>query len=155
YLHCLLTELHAVCYGALVLLPQDVLPPSALLPRTAMRSHHDGPEAKQLAALTRRRMLQVGLLGGLGLTLPQVLRQEARGETNTFARARSVIFLWLQGGVSHHETFDMKPDAPAEVRGQFRPIQTNLPGVVVGEHLVQLAKMMDRLAVIRSVTHGE
>jgi len=112
-----------------------------------MPSHHE--------PLTRRRLLQAGLLGGLGLSLPRLLRHEARGETNRFARARSVIFLWLQGGVSHHETFDMKPDAAADIRGPFNPIQTNLPGVTVGEHLVRLAKMMDKLAVVRSVTHGE
>ncbi|MBL8795179.1 MAG: DUF1501 domain-containing protein, partial [Planctomycetia bacterium] len=111
------------------------------------------PSCREL--ITRRRMLQVGLLGGLGLSLPQWLCHEARGETNRFARAKSVIFLWLQGGVSHHETFDLKPDAPADIRGPFNPIQTNLPGVTVGEHLVRLSRMMDKLAVVRSVTHGE
>lgn len=120
-----------------------------------MPSHHDRPERERSDRITRRRMLQVGLLGGLGLSLPQLLRHEARGESDRFARAKSVIFLWLQGGVSHHETFDMKPEAPADIRGPFSPIRTNLPGVFVGEHLVRLSRMMDKLAVIRSVTHGE
>lgn len=112
-------------------------------------------EHRSLSSLSRRRALQVGALGGLGLTLPQVLRHEARAAPTTTPKAKSVILLWLQGGVSHHETFDTKPDAPDDVRGEFVPIQTNLPGVVIGEHMPRLANMMDRLAVIRSVTHKD
>jgi uncharacterized protein (DUF1501 family) len=104
--------------------------------------------------LTRRRALQVGALGGLGITLPGILRQEARAD-GTSPKAKSVILLWLQGGVSHHETFDPKPDAPDDVRGEFKTIATRLPGYRIGEHLPKVAALMDRLAVIRSVNHVE
>ncbi|MCA9248862.1 MAG: DUF1501 domain-containing protein, partial [Planctomycetales bacterium] len=103
----------------------------------------------------RRRALQLGAIGGIGLSLSDLLRQESRAASSVNAKAKSVIFLWLQGGVSHHETFDMKPDAPADVRGEMRPISTNMPGVFVGEQLPRIATMMDKLAVIRSVTHTE
>ena len=96
-------------------------------------------------------------MGALGswLSLSALLRQQAQAAAPHAAKAKSVILLWLQGGVSHHETFDPKPDAPRDVRGELNPIKTNLPGVYVGEYLPRLAKMMDRLAVIRSVTHAE
>lgn len=87
--------------------------------------------------------------------MPGVLSQEAQAASATRAKAKSVILLWLQGGVSHHETFDTKPDASEDVRGEFVPIQTNLPGVVIGEYMPKLATMMDKLAVIRSATHTD
>lgn len=103
---------------------------------------------------SRRSALQLGVFGGLGLTLPQFLRRQAiAGETK--AKAKSVIMLWLQGGVSHHETFDMKPDASSEIRGEFSPISTNQPGTFVGEYYPRLSRMMDKLAVVRSMTHSE
>lgn len=105
--------------------------------------------------LTRRECLQVGALGGLGLTLPRLLRHEATAGGHPSPAAKSVILLWLQGGVSHHETFDPKPDAPEDVRGEFKTIPTKLPGYRVGEYLPKTAAIMDRLAVIRSVTHPE
>jgi len=108
-----------------------------------------------LLPVSRRRALQIGALGGLGLSLPGILRHEAQAASAATAKAKSVILLWLQGGVSHHETFDTKPDAPEDVRGEFVPIQTNLPGVMIGEHMPRLATMMDKLAVIRSATHGD
>ena len=82
--------------------------------------------------LTRRRLLQVGGLGLLGLSLPALLRASGRGRA---ARAKSVIFLHQWGGPSCHDTFDMKPDAPAEIRGEFKPIDTSAPGVHVCESL--------------------
>ena len=112
-------------------------------------------EHRAMRCFSRRRALQVGALGGLGLTLPHILRHEAQGAATTTPKAKSVILLWLQGGVSHHETFDTKPDATEDVRGEFVPIKTNLPGVVIGEHMPKLASMMDKLAVIRSATHGD
>lgn len=114
-------------------------------------------EHRLLLPLSRRQALRVGALAGLGLSLPGVLRQEAQGAAaaGAAAKAKSVILLWLQGGVSHHETFDTKPDATDDVRGEFVPIKTNLPGVYVGEHMPRLAGMMDKLAVIRSATHGD
>ena len=108
--------------------------------------------------LNRRQALQVGVLGGLGVSLANTYQQEAAAavaNSATAGKAKSVILLWLQGGVSHHETFDPKPDATADVRGELTPIKTNLPGVTVGELMPKLATMMDKLAVVRSVTHTE
>ena len=111
---------------------------------------------REYRCLTNRRgFLRVGAIGGLGLSLADALRQSSQAATPRTAKAKSVILLWLQGGVSHHETFDTKPDATADVRGEMVPITTNLPGVFIGEHLPRLATMMDKLAVIRSVTHSE
>src|SRR3954451_5610252 len=84
--------------------------------------------------VSRREWLRVGGLSVLGLSLADLLRSEARARepaavarAATFGRAKSVIFLWLQGGPPQHETFAPKPDAPAEIRGPFKPIQTNIP----------------------------
>jgi hypothetical protein len=112
-------------------------------------------EHRALADLSRRQALQVGALAGLGVTLPGMLRREALAGPTTTVKAKSVILLWLQGGVSHHETFDPKPFASEEIRGEFHTIATNLPGERIGQHLPKLSQMMDRLAVIRSVTHKE
>src|SRR5262249_53324217 len=71
----------------------------------------------------------------------------------TDARDKSLIVLWLWGGPSHMETFDLKPDAPAEYRGEFRPIPTNVPGLEISEHLPLLARMADKLAIVRSLSH--
>src|SRR5262249_9026871 len=72
-------------------------------------------------------------------------------EGATFGRAKSVIFLWLQGGPPQHETFDPKPDAPAEIRGAFRPIATNVPGIRFCELLPRTARIADKLAIVRSI----
>ncbi len=109
--------------------------------------------------INRREWLRVGGLSTVGLSLASLLRHEAAavGVRNasalpsTFGRAKSVIFLWLQGGPPQHETFDPKPDAPAEIRGPFRPIQTNVPGVHFGELLPRTARIADKLAVVRSI----
>lgn len=81
-----------------------------------------------------------------GLTLPGLLRAEAGKRSH-----KSVIMIYLSGGMAHQDTFDLKPDAPSEVRGEFRPIATNLPGVRVCEHLPMLAKCMDKLVVLRAL----
>ncbi|MBW3540002.1 MAG: DUF1501 domain-containing protein [Planctomycetes bacterium] len=103
---------------------------------------------------SRRRMLSASL-GALGLPGFLRLKGQARAGTAVASRrtARSCIVLYCWGGMSHHETFDPKPDAPAEIRGEFRPISTAVPGVFVGEHIPRLAAVMDRLAVIRSIHH--
>ncbi len=114
--------------------------------------------------VSRREWLRVGGLSLLGLSLPALLRAETRpasprpapGLTTglhgaTFGRARSVIFLWLQGGPPQHETFDPKPDAPAEIRGPFKPIATNVPGIHFSELLPRTARVADKLAVVRSM----
>ena len=102
--------------------------------------------------VSRRDVLRIGALGLGGLTLGQVLRLQAGGaEHRENRRGKSVIWIWLRGGASHIDSFDMKPDAPAEVRGEFRPIQTNVPGIEICEHLPLMAGMMDRLAIVRGI----
>jgi hypothetical protein len=103
--------------------------------------------------LARRDFLRVGGLGLCGLTLADLLRNEARAETPT--RPKSVIYVVLGGGPSHVDTWDLKPDAPAEFRGPFNPIATKLPGVRICEHLPMQAQMMDQLALIRGIRSVE
>src|SRR4051812_10172124 len=102
----------------------------------------------------RRGLLKLGMLGGLGLTLTDVLRLQA-GDTPSLSQKRptSVIVLHMRGGPSQLETFDMKPDAPAEFRGEFNPIATNVPGVHICELLPMTAKVMDKFSVVRSLCH--
>ena len=97
---------------------------------------------------TRRDVLRVGTAAALGLTLPQLLRAES---VKPRASADHCILIFLNGGPSHHDMWDMKPDAPAEVRGEFRPIDTNVPGVRICEHFPLMARMMDKFAVVRSL----
>src|SRR6478672_7809199 len=109
-----------------------------------MLSYSDG--------LNRRSFLRVGALAGLGLTLPQLLQARA---ANPPAKDLNVILLWMGGGPSNIDTFDMKPDAPAEIRGEFSSIDTNVPGVRVCEHLPLMSRMMDKVCLIKSVAHPE
>lgn len=107
-------------------------------------------------AWLRRSAVGAGFIGPLGLTLPQLLAAETSGTAagsrdRTFGRAKSVIFLWLQGGPPQHETFDPKPDAPAEIRGPFQPISTNVPGIQICETLPRTARIADKLAIMRSL----
>jgi hypothetical protein len=104
--------------------------------------------------LKRRDFLKVGAIGaGVGgLSLSGFLRLASAGEVNE-AKAKSAIFINLQGGPSHMDTFDLKPDSPAEFRGQFNPIKTNVEGVEISEHLPNLAKCADKFAILRGVTH--
>jgi hypothetical protein len=102
--------------------------------------------------ITRRRLLQVGGLGLLGLNLPGLLRAAEGGRRK--ARARSVIFLHQYGGPSCHDTFDMKPAAPEAVRGELKPIATSLPGVSVCELLPRTARVMDKVTLVRGVHHA-
>src|SRR5687768_14907878 len=96
---------------------------------------------------TRRRVLEVGGLGLAGLSLPRLLRADA-GAARRPARAKSVILFFLQGGQSQLDVWDMKPDAPEGIRGEFRPIKTNVPGIEISEHLPRLARMADRYAIV-------
>jgi hypothetical protein len=113
--------------------------------------HLCGPGTRLCDGVTRREFLRVGGLGVAGLTLPSLLA--ARAAAPTRARARSVIQLFMWGGPSQHETFDPKPSAPDGIRGDFKPIATNVPGVRVCEHLPGMAAMADRYAIVRSLTH--
>ncbi len=103
--------------------------------------------------ITRRELLQVGYSGLLGIGLPSLLASRAHASA-TGGRGKSVILIFLTGAPSHIDTFDPKPEAPAEVRGSFRPIDTVAPGVRVCEPLPLLAARADRWAVVRSMTHG-
>ncbi len=98
--------------------------------------------------ISRRSFLQVGSLALGGLSLPQVLQA---AQTGGGPSHKAAIMVYLSGGLSHHDTFDMKPEAPREIAGEFRPIATRVPGIHVSEHLPRLAGMMDKLAVVRSI----
>jgi hypothetical protein len=102
--------------------------------------------------LSRRGFLQVGAFGA-GLTLADAYRAQAKaGGANQRSRAfKSAIFVYLPGGPSHMDMYDLKPDAPKEYRGEFKPIATSVPGVQICEHMPLQAKMFDRLAVVRSL----
>src|SRR5262245_16024108 len=111
-------------------------------------------------SISRRELLRVGGLSALGLSLPALLEARTNSGSDrgagTFGRAKNVIFLWLQGGPPQHETFDPKPDAPAEIRGEFRPIATNVPGIKICELLPRTAAIVDQLAIVRSMcTHSD
>jgi hypothetical protein len=112
-------------------------------------------------AVSRREFLRVGGLGAAGLALPDLLRaREARASRpagprpGTFGRARACIILFMDGGPPQMDTFDLKPDAPAEVRGEFKPIATNVPGIRISEHFPRIARHADKLALVRSVHIG-
>ena len=100
----------------------------------------------------RRDVLRIGSLTGLGLSLVDLLRARAIATEPQRVRAKSCILLWLDGGPSHLESFDLKPSAPAEVRGPFQPINTNVAGIQISELLPETAKVTDKLAIIRSMT---
>lgn len=106
--------------------------------------------------VSRRDFLRIGTLGTLGLSLPLFLRQQASAatESKNKTRAKSVLLVYLGGGLSHHDSFDLKPDAPAEIRGKYSPIDSNVPGLRVGELLPHMAKAMDKVALIRSGAHN-
>src|SRR6476659_10823476 len=101
--------------------------------------------------LNRRSMLKVGALALGGLTLPNLLKARAAGGSS--ANRKSVILVWLAGGPSHIDMYDLKPNAPAEVRGEFKPIATNVPGIQIDEHLPRQSKIFDKLSVVRSACH--
>src|SRR5262245_5552483 len=110
--------------------------------------------------LTRRDLLWAGGLSLFNLGLSDFLRladaqaaDPALKPARSFGRAKACILLYLYGAPSQIETFDMKPDAPVEVRGEFRPIRSRLPGLDVCEHLPSLAQVMDRVTVVRSLSH--
>ncbi len=104
--------------------------------------------------VTRRSFLQVGTAGLAGMALPGLLRLEQAGAVETpRARIRNCITIFLVGSPGQLDTWDMKPDAPAEVRGKFRPIRTNVPGVQICEHFPLMARMMDKVALLRSLHH--
>ncbi len=102
-------------------------------------------------SMTRRRLLQVGGVGALGLALPRLLQA---GSPSRVSTAKSCIFIVQYGGCSHLDSLDLKPDAPLEVRGPFKPIATNVPGIRIAEHLPRLAQLANRFTIVRSMSHG-
>jgi hypothetical protein len=113
-----------------------------------------------LSGQSRRSFLHVGFCGGIGLSLAQYFRlQSAQADIKNYeskeGTAKSVIFIFLPGGMAHQESFDPKPYAPIEYRGPMSSIETSVPGVFINERWVQTAKIMDKITICRSMTHGE
>lgn len=120
------------------------------------------PSQRHPAGLTRRELLQVGYSGLLGLGLPGVLARQTiaangtQGAPGAVPRTpKSVLLVFLTGAASHHDTFDMKPDAPPEIRGEFQGIATRVPGFQICEHLPQLAGRANKYAIVRSLSHRD
>jgi hypothetical protein len=106
--------------------------------------------------VSRRQALRLGSVGLIGgLTLPRLLELEAVAASGQGAKAKSVIFLFLEGGPSTIDMWDLKPDAPAEIRGPYEPIATNVPGTFVGEHCPLTAKIADKFTILRSHSHKD
>jgi hypothetical protein len=102
----------------------------------------------------RRDFLKVGTLGLIGLNLPSYLRYLSAAEKTASITDRSAIFIYLGGGQTHMDTWDLKPDAEAEYRGEFKPIDSNVPGIQICEHLPHMARQADKYTILRSVTHN-
>lgn len=105
---------------------------------------------------TRRTALRLGTAGLLGgLTLPRLLQFEATAATKTASQAKSCIFLFLEGGPSTIDMWDMKPDAAVEIRGPYKPIATSVPGTFIGEHLPRCAKLAHKYTILRNHSHND
>jgi hypothetical protein len=103
---------------------------------------------------SRRDFLRLGAVGALGITLPGILRAQELETAQRKARARSVILVYLGGGLSHHDSFDPKPEAPPEIRGVYKSIDTSVSGLQIGELLPRMAQAMNRLTLVRSGAHN-
>jgi hypothetical protein len=110
---------------------------------------------RNFTGVTRRDCLQLGLGALWGGGLATALRLRAEASDATAPRPTSCILIWMDGGPTHYETFDPKPDAPAEIRGQFQPIATKVPGTYFSEHAQKLAAIADKLAIVRSIQHND
>lgn len=107
--------------------------------------------------LMRRDFIQLGLRGAMGLGLCDLLRLKARAAEQGGGTGKTVncIMIWLDGGPSHFETFDPKPDAPADIRGTFKTVPTSVPGVHFSEPVTKLAGIFDKFTVVRSLCHKD
>jgi hypothetical protein len=116
------------------------------------------PLKRNCAGIARRDFLRLGLGGALGLGMTDLLRLRAAGAKAAAAgtgKAVNCIMVWLDGGPSHYETFDPKPDAPSDIRGEFKSIPTTVPGVHFSEVVPKLAKTFDKFTVVRSIAHKD
>jgi hypothetical protein len=105
-------------------------------------------------ALSRRDVLHVGVLAAGGFTLAELMQRRANA-AESGARGKSVIMIWLRGGASHIDSYDVKPAAPPEIRGEFQPIATNVAGIEICEHLPLHASIMDKLAIVRGIKSND
>ncbi|HVS33981.1 MAG TPA: DUF1501 domain-containing protein [Gemmataceae bacterium] len=122
-------------------------------------SHRGGarigcPDFRRQLTPDRRSFLKAGALGAAGLTLSSLLRAEARAGS-TAGTPPSVIILWMRGGPSHIDMWDPKPDAPAEFRGEFGTLPTNVPGILLGDLLPMCGRIMDKWSIVRSLNHND
>ncbi len=126
---------------------------------TTVRWQDDPAHFRPPGTVSRRDFLYVGLVGGVGLSLPQFFQSKAQAAQKFYETregpAKSVIHIFLPGGMAHQESFDPKPYAPIEYRGPFNPIDTKLPGVQFSELFGNMAQVADKIVVCRSMTHGE
>lgn len=117
------------------------------------------PDYRNCEGVTRRHCLKLGLGGLFGAGFSDMLRlRSVAGEVASVAngpRAKSCILIWLDGGPTHYETFDPKPEAPSEVRGEFDPIATKVPGFHFSQHMTRLASIADKFAIVRSIRHDQ
>jgi hypothetical protein len=111
------------------------------------------PHTHSPIGFTRREAMQIGYSGLMGLGLPSLLKSRLLAQSQT--TPKSIIIVFLTGAPSHHDTFDMKPDAPAEIRGEFKTTATSTAGLHVCEHLPKLAAIADKYAVVRSLSHKD
>ncbi|MCA9019195.1 MAG: DUF1501 domain-containing protein, partial [Planctomycetaceae bacterium] len=115
--------------------------------------------SKNCNGITRRNCLQLGLGAMTGLGMVDLLRLQSQAKGTSAAqpkaKAKSVILIWMDGGPTHYETFDPKPEAPVEIRGEFNPIATKIPGVQFSQHMKRLASIADKYTVIRSIRHNQ
>lgn len=107
------------------------------------------------SSIGRREMLRIGGLGFTGLLWGDLLRARETSAKRPAGKAKACILIFNYGGPSHLDMWDLKPDAPKEIRGEFQPIATKVPGIRIGEHLPKLAKLADRYAIVRSVNHRD
>jgi Protein of unknown function (DUF1501) len=121
-----------------------------------IRDHSNSNQTPEHPRLSRRAAVRAGAIGilGLGINDLQALRALGASQTPLYSKARSVIYIFLSGGLSQLESFDLKPEAPAEIRGEFRPIATKTPGIEICEHLPRLAQRSQLWALVRSLSHG-
>ena len=109
---------------------------------------------KNCEGVGRRDCLRLGVGGMLGAGFVDLLRMRAEASTATKPKT-SCILIWLDGGPTHYETFDPKPEAPVEIRGEYEPIKTNVPGIIFSKHMKQLGAIADKLAIVRSIRHDQ